>query len=166
MKNSFHVSLAIVLAFGAATLFAQDKGKKETSTEKIWDAIHEKCCPKGGKCEGDQKKTCDHVGATVKAGVARFMAKCKKEGLKCPDCAKVKDGGPCQKCSDLTVSTVTPYIQTQASAKDATHTLTGADGKKETLKCTLTAGPVCRGCVEEMSDAVIKACKEAAEKKK
>jgi hypothetical protein len=168
MKNSFHVPAVLVLAFGAAALFAQDKPKKEpTSAEKLWNAIHEQCCtPKDGKCEGEQKKVCDHVAATFKAGMTSCGAKCKKEGLKCEECAKVKDGGPCDKCREMIVKTVAPWLKTQASAKDATHTVTGKDGKKETIKCTLLTGPPCKGCAEEMSDAVVTACKEANAPKK
>ena len=167
MKNSFRVAAVLALAFGGAALFAQERGKKEpSSAEKLWNAIHEQCCSKGGKCEGDEKKVCDHVGATVKAGMARCAAKCKKEGMKCEECAKLKDGGPCEACRELTAKVLVPWLKTQASAKDATHTLTGADGKKETIKCTLLAGPACKGCAEEMSDAVVKACKEAAAEKK
>src|SRR6185295_14604334 len=90
MKNSFHVPAVLVLAFGAAALFAQDKPKKEpTSSEKLMEAIHKECC-KAEKCEGEQKKTCDHGASTVKAGMTACGAKCKKEGMKCEECAKVK----------------------------------------------------------------------------
>jgi len=168
MKHSFHVPAVLALAFGAAALFAQDSPKKEpTSTEKLLSAIHEQCCtPKDGKCEGEQKKACDHVAATFKAGMTSCAAKCKKEGLKCDECAKVKDGGPCDMCREMIVKVLAPWLKTQASAKDATHTLTGKDGKKETSKCTLLAGPACKGCAEEMSDAVVTACKEANAPKK
>jgi hypothetical protein len=167
MKNSFHIPAVLALVFGAAALLAQDMGKKEpSSTEKLLNAIHEQCCSKGGKCEGDEKKTCDQILVTVKAGLTRCAAKCKKEGMKCEECAKVKDGGPCETCRDLMAKVIVPWLKTQASAKDATHTLTLADGKKETSKCTLVAGPACKGCAEEMSDAVVKACKEAAAEKK
>ena len=166
MKHSFHVPAVLVLAFGAAALFAQETPKKEpTSAEKLMTAIHEQCCSKEGKCEGEQKKTCDQVAATVKAGMARCGEKCKKEGLKCEECAKAKDGGPCETCREMIVKVVVPWLKAQAGAKDATHTLTKGD-KKETVKCTLLAGPACKGCAEDMSDAIVKACKEANAPKK
>ena len=167
MKNRFHVPAVLALALGAAALFAQDKPKKEpTSSEKLWNAIHEQCCSaKDGKCEGEQKKTCDHVAATFKGGMARTAEKCKKEGMKCEECAKVKDGGPCEGCRKMIVDAIVPWLKTQASAKDATHTL-DKGGKKETIKCTLLSGPPCKGCAEDISDAVVKACKEAAKEKK
>ena len=166
MKNRFHGPAVLALAFGAAVLFAQDKqDKKEpTGAEKLVAAIHKQCCSKEGKCEGDQKKVCDQVGSTVKAGLGSCTEKFKKEGLKCEECAKAKDGGPCDKCQELVAKVVVPWLKKQASAKDATHTVE-KDNKKETVKCTLTAGPVCKGCAEEMSDAIVKACKEAGEKK-
>ena len=165
MKKSFHVTAALALAFGAAALFAQDKPKKEpTGGEKLWEAIHKECC-KAEKCEGEQKKTCDNVASTVKAGMGACMTKCKKEGLKCEACAKAKDGGPCDDCRAMIVKVVVPWLKTQAEAKDAKHTL-GTGDKKETIKCTLLSGPACKGCAEEMSDAIVKACKEAGAEKK
>jgi hypothetical protein len=151
----------LALAFGASVLGAQDK-KEPTSAEKMMDAIHKGCC-KAEKCEGEQKKTCDQVAASVKAGLAKFGEKAKKEGIKCEECAKAKDGGPCTGCSDMVVKVVVPYLKSQAEAKDATHTL-GQGDKKETIKCSLLKGPACKGCAEEMSDAILKACKDAAKK--
>jgi len=58
-----------------------------------------------------------HVGATVKAGVAPLHGEGKKRALKCPDCAKVKDGGPCQKVLGPDGQHRHPYIQTQVAAK-------------------------------------------------
>lgn len=166
MRKFFQVPAFLALAFGAGSLFAQDGAKKEpTSAEKVVAAIHDQCCSKGAKCEGDQKKVCDQVGATISAGIGRSQEKCKKEGMNCEECAKAKDGGPCKMCADLAVKTWTPWVKKQASAKDASHTLTGTDGKSETVKCSLTAGPVCKGCSEEMSDALVKAVKKAGEKK-
>lgn len=165
MKNSFHVTAALALAFGAAALFAQDKPKKEpTGGEKLWEAIHKECC-KAEKCEGEQKKTCDNVAVTVKVGMTACMEKCKKEGLKCEACAKAKDGGPCDDCRAMIVKVVVPWLKTQAEAKDAKHTITKGD-KTETIKCTLLAGPACKGCAEDMSNAIVKACKEAGAEKK
>src|SRR5688572_24241901 len=132
MKTSFHVSAVLVLAFGAAALFAQEKGKKEpTGVDKVAEAVHKECC-KAEKCEGEQKKTCDHVAETVKAGMAKCGEKFKKEGMKCDDCAKAKDGGPCEMCREMVVKVVAPWIKTQAEAKDPTHTVTKGD-KKETV---------------------------------
>ena len=164
MKHAFHVPAVLALVFGAVALFAQDTGKKEPSSqEKLWNALHEQCCGPE-KCEGEKKKVCDRVHATVKAGMARCAEKCKKEGMKCEECAKVKDGGPCDQCREMLVKVLVPWIKGQAEKKDAEHTLTGTDGKKTTSKCTLTSGGVCKGCAEEMSDAVVKACKEASKK--
>ncbi len=163
MWSQFPMSL--VVALGAAALFAQDSPKKEpTGQEKLWNAIHEQCCPKAGKCEGKDKEACDHVKDTVLATAARCMEKCQKEGMKCEECAKAKDGGPCQMCRELTVKTLLPLIKKQAAAKDATHSLPTPDGHNETVKCTLLAGPACNGCAEEWSDALVKACKEAMKK--
>ena len=165
MKTTFRIPAVLALVFGAATLFAQDPPKKEpTGGEKLWNAIHKECC-KAEKCEGEQKKTCDNVQSTVKAGMGASMEKCKKEGLKCEACAKAKDGGPCDQCRELIVKTVSPWLKTQAGAKDATHTLKKGE-KTETVKCTLLTGPACKGCAEEMSDAIVKACKEAGAEKK
>ncbi|HZL73163.1 MAG TPA: hypothetical protein VFC86_11915 [Planctomycetota bacterium] len=165
MKNSFHVSAALALAFGAAALFAQDKPAKEpTGAEKLMAAIHKECC-KAEKCEGEQKKVCDNVAGTVKAAMGKCGEKGKKAGLKCEECAKAKDGGPCDGCRDLIVKTAAPWLKTQAEAKDAKHTL-GTGEKKETIKCTLLSGPACKGCAEELSDALVKACKEAGAEKK
>jgi len=166
MRTKFHVSAVLALVFGAGALFAQDGAKKEpTGSEKVVAAIHNQCCSKGEKCEGEQRKVCDRVGATVLAGLGRCQEKCKKEGMTCEECAKAKDGGPCKVCADLTVKVLAPWVKKQASAKDATHTLPSTDGKPEIVKCTLTAGPVCKGCAEDMSDALVKACKESAQKK-
>src|SRR5262245_13904366 len=152
MKKFVQVPVVLVLAFGAAALFAQDK-KEPTGGEKLWAAIHKECCT-AEKCEGEQKKTCDNVASTVKAGMAKVGEKCKKEGMKCEECAKAKDGGPCEQCRGLIVKTVSPWLKSQASAKDATHTVAVGD-KKETVKCTLLSGPACKGCADEMSDAVV-----------
>ena len=165
MKTLFYVPAVLALVFGSAVLSAQEKGKKEpTSSEKLMEAIHKECC-KAEKCEGEQKKTCDHVASTIKAGMTACAAKCKKEGMKCEECAKVKDGGPCDGCREMIVKVVVPWLKTQAEAKDAKHTL-GKGDKKETIKCTLLTGPPCKGCAEEMSDAIVKACKEASTEKK
>jgi len=157
MKCSSHVTAALLVAFGAAALFAQDK-KEPSGVDKLVEAIHKECC-KAEKCEGDQKKICDNVASTVKAGMAKCGEKFKKEGMKCEDCAKAKDGGPCEGCRELVVKVVAPWIKNQASAKDATHTVKTGD-KTETVKCTLLSGPACKSCADEMSDALVKACKE------
>ncbi len=165
MRKWFHGPVVLALVFGATALFAQDSPKKEpTGGEKLWTAIHEQCCPKAGKCEGKDKETCDHVRDTVMAIGAKCAEKAQKEGIKCEECAKAKECASCQGCRDLTIKTIVPLLKKQASTANATHTLPTADGKTETVKCTLTSGPVCKGCVEEMSNALIKACKEAAQK--
>ena len=165
MRTLFCIPAVLALAFGPSLLAAQEKEKKEpTHAEKLMAAVHKECC-KAEKCEGEQKKTCDNVAASVKAALAKCGEKCKKEGMKCEECAKLKDGGPCDGCSALMVKIVVPWLKTQAEAKDAKHTL-GTGEKKETIKCTLLAGPSCKGCAEEMSDAIVKACKEAADKEK
>ena len=56
MKKWFSGSAVLALVFGAATLFAQETKKEPTGQEKLWNAIHEQCCPKGGKCEGAMKE--------------------------------------------------------------------------------------------------------------
>ncbi|MBI4566242.1 MAG: hypothetical protein HY716_16275 [Planctomycetes bacterium] len=168
MKSFVCVSAVLALTFSiAGATVRQEMGKQEpTGAEKVWDAVHKQCCSKEGKCEGDQKKMCDQVGSTVKAALARTVEKCQKEGLKCEECAKSKDGGPCRMCQDMMVKVLVPWVKKQAVAKDAMHKLPTAGGKSETIPCSLVKGPICKGCVEEMSDAVVKACKEAVEKKK
>ena len=160
MKRS--ISVVAALVFGVAVLGAQDKKKEPTGVDKVCDAIHKECC-KAEKCEGEQKKVCGNVGATIKAGLGEAGAKMKKEGMKCEGCEKAKEAAPCDACRELLVKTLTPWVKTQAGAKDATHTVTQGD-KKETVKCTLLAGPACKGCADEMSTAIVKACKEAQKK--
>ena len=153
------IAVAAVLAlFGASVLVAQEK-KEASGGEKLMEALHKECC-KAEKCEGDQKKACDNVGSTVKATMAKVGEKGKKEGLKCEDCAKAKAGGPCDGCRDMLVKVMAPWLQKQAGTKDAKHTVTQGD-KKEEIKCTLATGPACKGCADELSDVVVKACKEA-----
>jgi len=158
MKRSYCAAAVLVVAFGASVLFAQEK-KEPTGMDKLGDAIHKECC-KAEKCEGEQKKACDNVASTVKAAMGKCGDKFKKEGLKCEECAKAKDGGPCDGCREMLVKAISPWVKTQASKKDAQHTVKTGD-KTETVKCTLTTGPACKGCADELSDVVVKACKEA-----
>lgn len=165
MKTSIHVPAVLALVFGAAALFAQEKEEKKepSSVEKLMTSVHEQLCPKGGKCEGAKKETCDHVVATAKASHARYAEKWKKMGLeKCWACTnEAKDGGPCGMCREWMIKILVPWIKKQAETKDAKHTQ-----KWETLKCTLRAGPDCKGCVERMSDALVKKHLEIREEHK
>jgi len=178
MKTLFHGSmLAALLAVGTFG-FAQD-AKKDGSCCKnevccqdkqekkdCWTAIHEQICPEKGKCTGKMKEACDHVADTVKAAGTVCMEKCKKAGMKCGDCEKAGKDAPCDKCHSMCVNTFVTYLKKQCSAKDPVHTKKGNDGKDVSVKCTLISGPACASCADEMSDAMIKACKEAMEHKK
>ena len=94
------------------------------------------------------------------------MEKCKKSGMKCEACEKAGKDAPCEQCNAMCVKTLVPWLKKQMAAKDAVHTKKGDDGKDVTTKCTLLNGPACAGCADEMSDAMIKACKEAMAPKK
>ena len=147
--------------------FGRPRPKKEPgSAEKLWNSVHDLNCARGGHCLGDEKKVCDRVAATFKAGLAAGATKGKAEGLTCGECAKNKDAGPCDKCRDALFEILLAWLKSQLEAKATKHTLTKSDGKQESIKCTFTTGVVCKGCVEEMSEAMIKGLKDAASKDK
>lgn len=94
-------------------------------------------CPQK-ECESE---ACERLGATLKAVRARAIEIMKKEcGGECPCTAGACSTSPCPSCAAIKEKVIAPLFKERLAKPHA--------------GCTLSSGPVCATCVDEMGAAV------------